>query len=74
MKTIEHKTPAGNYAIECYGVLTDECNILVTCSFFEEIIENWNYETEEPFRKWSEVVELLLENDSYIDLEELSVC
>ena len=74
MKTIKHKTPAGDYAIDCYGVLTDESNILVSSSLFEEIHENWNYETEEPFQEWSEVVEFLLENDSYIDLEELSVC
>ena len=74
MKTIKHKTPAGDYAIDCYGVLTDECNITVTTSSSEEILENWNCETDEPFKNWSEVVVCLLDSDSYMDLEELGVC
>ena len=65
--------------VSCYGSLKDEDNILMayTDTFGyanEDIIENHNYETEQPFKNWSEAVKYLINRFHLIDIEQLEVC
>jgi len=71
MKRIKYKNPIGDYIIDCYGVLTDDCNIVAKSSHDERYIENWNDDTNQPFKYWQEVVEYLLDSSDYDDLQEL---
>ena len=73
--TIKYKSQE----VSCYGTLKDEDNILMayTDSFGyanEDIIENHNYETEKPFKNWSEAVKYLIDLDRFQDIEQLEVC
>ena len=36
-----------------------------------DIIENYNYETEKPFKNWSEAVKYLIDLDRFQDIEQL---
>ncbi len=74
MKVINYKNCAGNFIVNCYGVLTNESNIIVKTQDNEQVMENWNYDTNQPFKYWSEVVEYLADSDDYMELEELEVC
>ena len=65
--------------VSCYGSLKDEDNILMayTDSFGyanEDVIDNYNYETERPFKNWSEAVKYLIDLDRFQDIEQLEVC
>ena len=65
--------------VSCYGSLKDEDNIEMpyTDSFGYangDIIENYNYETEKPFKNWSEAVKYLIDLDRFTDIEQLEVC
>lgn len=65
--------------VSCFGSLKDEDNILMAYTDMfgyanEDIIENYNYETEGPFKNWSEAVKYLIDLDRFQDIEQLEVC
>tara|TARA_Y100000114_G_scaffold56479_1_gene51697 strand:- start:1551 stop:1784 length:234 start_codon:yes stop_codon:yes gene_type:complete len=62
--------------VACYGTLKDEDNIEMayTDKFGYangDIIENYNYETEKPFKDWTEAVKYLIDLDRFQDIEQL---
>ena len=65
-------------SVDCYGALTEESNIQIACSDMPdaEIVENWNYGTDEAFTTWTEAVHYLIDLDSPTlgDIEELTAC
>jgi len=65
--------------VSCFGSLKDEDNIFMayTDSLGHangDIVENHNYETERPFKNWSEAVKYLIDLDRFTDIEQLEVC
>ena len=65
--------------VSCYGTLKDEDNILMAYTdnlgyANGGIVENYNYETERPFKNWSEAVKYLINLDRFTDIEQLEVC
>ena len=65
-------------SVDCYGALTEESNIQIACSDMPdaEIVENWNYRTDEALTTWTEAVHYLIDLDSPTlgDIEELTAC
>lgn len=68
--TVKYK----GFEVACFGKLHDEENILLGSSENEEVIENFNYETNEAFSNWTEVVKYLIDVVGYTDIEQLEVC
>tara|TARA_R100000734_G_C3268849_1_gene65347 strand:- start:356 stop:589 length:234 start_codon:yes stop_codon:yes gene_type:complete len=62
--------------VACYGTLKDEDNISMAYTDMfgyanEDIIDNYNYETEKPFKNWTEAVKYLIDLDRFQDIEQL---
>ena len=65
--------------VSCFGTLKDEDNIeMAYTDMFGygngDIIENYNYETEQPFKNWDEAVKYLIDLDRFADIQQLEVC
>ena len=65
--------------VSCFGSLKDEDNILMAYTDMfgyanEDIIENYNYETEQSFKNWREAVKYLIDLDRFQDIQQLEVC
>jgi hypothetical protein len=65
--------------VSCYGTLEDKDNIeMAYTDMFGyangDIIENYNYKTERPFKNWNEAVKYLIDLDRFTDIEQLEVC
>jgi len=59
----------------CYGVLNEDDNIEIV---FDEgqnadILDNWNYETDKPFKNWTECVKYLIDTLG-LSIDEMSTC
>jgi hypothetical protein len=63
------------HEIWCYGVLTDEDNIEIVFDDGQDadIVDNWNYETDQPFKNWTECIKYLTDTLD-ITIEEMSTC
>lgn len=60
-------------AVDCYGKLCEESAIIVGGCQFEEVIDNYNYETGYPFSNWRETVKYLIDIDGYAGIQQLEV-
>ena len=65
--------------VSCYGTLKDEDNILMAYTDMfgyanEDIVENYNSDTNKPFKNWNEAVKYLIDLDRFQDIQQLEVC
>jgi hypothetical protein len=72
MVTIKYK----NQEVDCHGVLNDE-DIIIMVSYlngndYEDLVDNHNYNTDEPFKNWTEAVHYLIDLNRFGEIIELS--
>jgi len=63
--------------VDCWGgALQDEDNIVMIYEDgeFEDIVDNWNYKTDKPFKNWTEAVKYLIDLDRFGEILELQSC
>ena len=65
------------YSVACYGGskgLQEDDNIIMAWSDYEDVIENWNYKTEKPFKNWTEAVQYLIDLERFDNIMQLEAC
>ena len=63
--------------VDCWGgTLQDDDNIVMIYESgdFEDIVDNWNYKTDKPFKNWTEAVKYLIDLDRFGEILELQSC
>ena len=63
--------------VDCWGgTLQDDDNIVMIYEGgdFEDIVDNWNYKTDKPFKNWTEAVKYLIDLDRFGEILELQSC
>ena len=63
-------------SVWCYGVLNDDNNIemVYNSGQFADYVDNCNYNTDKPFKNWTEAVHYLIDLDRFGEIDELSPC
>ena len=66
-------------SVDCFGSLTEEDNIAIGWTTtggepLEDIVDNWNYRTDEAFTNWTEAVHFLIDNMDFRTIEQLETC
>ena len=60
-------------SVWCYGKLNDEDNIVMIWED-TDIVDNCNYDTNKPFKNWTEAVHYLIDLDRFGEIHELTTC
>jgi hypothetical protein len=73
--TVEYK----GQSVQCWGgALQDDDNIVMAYEdgYFEgeDIVDNWNYKTDKPFKNWTEAVKYLIDLDRFGEIMQLESC
>ena len=71
--TVQYK----GQSVDCWGgTLQDDDNIVMIYESgdFEDIVDNWNYKTDKPFKNWTEAVKYLIDLNRFGEIIELQSC
>lgn len=79
IKKMEHITIKykGQF-VDCYGgALKDEDNIIMAYGDYgsnQDLVDNWNYKTDMPFKSWKDAVSYLIDLDRFGEIHQLEKC
>ena len=70
--TIQYK----GQSVQCWGgALQDDDNIVMAYDMgCEDLVDNWNYTTDEAFKNWREAVKYLIDLNRFGEIDQLESC
>jgi hypothetical protein len=63
-------------SVQCWGgALQEEDNIIMAYNMgYEGLVDNYNYDTKEPFKNWREAVKYLIDLNRFGEIDQLESC
>ena len=70
--TVQYK----GQSVQCWGgALQDDENIIMSYDMgCEDLVDNHNYNTDEPFKNWTEAVKYLIDLERFGEIDQLESC